>query len=261
MTFWLNNDSIIIDNDGNFIICDECPCNKKFYIIGYCRKKIIDDIPLDTSGEYHEGDLSSLYIVEEKFLWGQHVYLNDKIQYVVSGPHDSPEETESYLLNNKNSLLATLFEKCTGNSLTISFDWQEENGCDLDLRIDIDDESYGYGYIYPYRYGQSSSGVYGTQYGDDTTCGKLGGEKLSLNRKNLILKFGDGFVEIPGYAHWWDKMKNGDFIMNIISSESSYRKLFHSDICIKSIEKDSYTYIGKIIYYPNTDKFKFIENI
>ena len=92
--------------------------------------------------------IGNVYIISSNLIWPDNSIFNDLKQYKLDGPFKSEEIAIQSLNDNSSSYLATLNEKCKGNSLTILFIWNDSNGCDLDIKVSILGEEYGYGWIF-----------------------------------------------------------------------------------------------------------------
>lgn len=248
MKFWMQDNKFIINDDGKFVLCDECPCNN-FYIVGYCTKSSFHNVELDISKEYHIGDLNTIYVISDKLVWPTNSFYNDKSQYVLAGPYKGYSLAEADAKNNKNDLLATLNEKCKGNSLTILFNWNG-TGYDLDIKVYIDDEIYGYYFIC------GGEGLYANHFGDDTSSS--GYEKISLKRTELLKKYGENPVPIKLMAHWYSGYDSGEVILNINSTKNNYKNTFIVNVAESCPDDSCFYNFGTIQYYPVDDSFKFI---
>jgi hypothetical protein len=102
----------------------------------------------------------------------------------------------------------------------------------------------------------AGEGEYANQYGDDTSCNGM--EKISIKRDNLIKKLGDNEVEILLRLHWWSSRGDGNFILSATSTKSTYQNIFniisHNQ---NAYDNEAFDYIGKIVYNPVKDSFRF----
>ena len=254
--FWLKDDHIITDQEDYFVLAEEYPFNKNYYIIGYDYKKTIVDeefIEIDPSLNPITGNLNELYIVEEEFLYKpNHCYLN-KVQYILDGPFPSITKTTRYLNLNRDSLMATLFEMYNGNYLNIYFRWGIDDGKDFDMKVSILDEHYGYGFI------KEKYGHWAHHYLDTEEA--PGFEKISFNRSYLVDSYQDNPVEIILRGHWFKEKRDGNIILIIASTKNFYKKTIHIDIETQRVlSNDDFNYIGVITYYPLSDRFTYKPN-
>ena len=252
--FWLKDNHIITDQEEYFVLAEEYPFNKNYYIVGYDYIKSINDEQIEITDENTiTGNLNNLYIVEEENLYHKNHYYKNKVQYIIDGPFPSITKTTKYLNENRESLNATLLEKYNGNYLNIFFKWEIENGVDFDTKISILNENYGYGFI------NEQAGRWAHHYWDDK--GSPGVEKISFNRSYLVDEYQNDPVEINLRGHWFGTKLDGKINLIISSTKNFYKKSL--DINIQSqkiLSNDDFDYIGKIIYYPLSDSFTFSTN-